>query len=178
MLYIIAYAGSEWGKVGVTESYLWTRFQSLWTNIHPPALCCKLGCEHIEVLRVFRGNRAEEQALFSLFPPDHGEFYLASRLPQIIALAELMFDSLPAPDKPSVFDPPKEKRPCCGGVQFTCSVCKKTFQRACKFRQHMDDVHRKIRVKCSCGKEIPSRNLVRHQSSKACNAYKGSEVKL
>jgi len=105
MIYIISFANSGWGKVGVTESYLWSRFETLWTNIHPPALCCNLGCEHIEIIRVFAGSRAEEQVLFSLFPPDCGEFYLTSRLSQVIDLAEMMFEPVPAPAKPLHFAP-------------------------------------------------------------------------
>ena len=170
MLYIITFANSTWGKVGVTESSLWSRFETLWTNVHPSELCGKLGCEHIEVLRLFEGSRAEEQVIFSLFPTDCGEFYVASRLPQIIKLAESMLEARTVPPKPSQFAPPGEKRPCCGGTEYVCFTCGLRFQRACKLKQHLDDVHRKIRVKCKCGKEIPPRNLVRHQLSKACKS--------
>jgi NAD(P)H-flavin reductase len=152
----------------MTGSCPWTRFETLWTNTHPPALCGKLGCEHIEIIRVFAGSRAEEQLLFSLFPPDIGEFYLTSRLSQLICMAEMMFEAVLTPAKPLQFAPPREKRPCCGGVEYKCFTCGKVFQRACKFYQHMEDVHRKIRVKCKCGKFYQSRNLARHQLSRAC----------
>jgi hypothetical protein len=42
-----------------------------------------------------------------------------------------------------------------GGVVWRCWHCGAVFTRSCKLKQHKDDMHRRIRVRCEhCGKDV------------------------
>ncbi len=167
MLYIVSFPGG-WFKLGHTATDFWRRACQFWTNTHPTELCGKLGPENVELLALFAGGREEEQRLFSEFPPKCGEFFHESELSlQSLLDAAAKFDALPLPPKPEWGESEvAEKLPCCGGVEFSCFTCGAKFSRGIKLKQHLDDVHRRIRAKCSgCGVEVIQRNLKRHRQS-------------
>lgn len=162
MLYVVKFANG-WFKVGHTSNDIWTRACHFWTNQHPTELCGKLGPDDVEIVALFAGGREEEQALFAKFPPKRGEFY-DEGLEALLSSIEL--PELPVPEKPGFLVQSDEKLPCCGGVEYTCFQCNAKFLRGIKLKQHLDDVHRKVRAKCAgCGLEVIKRNLKRHQSS-------------
>ena len=168
MLYIASFPGG-WFKLGYTATDFWRRACQFWTNTHPPALCGKLGPENVVLQALFVGCREDEQQLFSEFPPQVGEFFHESErsLQSLLEAVRLKFEALPLPAKPEWGEADAaEKLPCCGGVEYSCFTCGAKFSRGAKLKQHLDDVHRKIRAKCSgCGIEVIQRNLKRHQQA-------------
>ncbi len=167
MLYVASFPDG-WLKLGHTSVDFWTRASRFWTNTHPPDLCGKLGPENVELQALFVGGRVEEQQLFADFAPHVGEFYHESKasLQTLLEAMRLKFDALPLSPKPEWGEGVAEKLPCCGGVEFSCFTCGAKFSRGVKLKQHLDDVHRKVRAKCSgCGVEVIQRNLKRHQQA-------------
>ena len=169
MLYVASFPGG-WFKLGHTTAEFWQRAAHFWTNTHPTDLCGKLGPENVELLALFVGGYAEEQQLFAEFPPKCGDFYHESErsLQSLLEAARLKFEALPMPQKPQwgESESPAEKMPCCGGVEYSCFTCGAKFNRGIKLKQHLDDVHRKVRAKCGgCGIEVIQRNLKRHQQA-------------
>ncbi len=150
-------------------AFPWRRACQFWTSAHPPDLCGKLGPENVEFQGLFAGGRAEEQQLFAEFPPKCGEFFHDGELSlqALLEAARLKYDALPLPPKPEWGEADAvEKLQCCGGVEYSCFTCGAKFSRGIKLKQHLDDVHRKIRAKCSgCGVEVTQRNLKRHQQA-------------
>jgi DNA-directed RNA polymerase subunit RPC12/RpoP len=168
MLYVVSFPDG-WFKLGFTSTDIWSRACLFWTNTHPTDLCGKLGPDGVRVEALFAGSYAEEQALFELFPPQCGEFFHESTqsLQALLEDASRKYEALPIPPRPEGFPcPAVEKLPCCGGVEYTCFTCGAKFPRGIKLKQHLDDVHRKVRAKCGgCGKEVIQRNLKRHQAT-------------
>ena len=167
MLYVISFPDG-WFKLGHTSD-LWQRVCHFWTNKHPTDLCGKLGPEDVRVIALFAGGLVEEQQLFAEFAPQCGEFFHESStsLHAILAAAAAKFEALPVPPRPDWGTCSVEKLPCCGGVEFTCFSCGAKFARSIKLKQHLDDMHRKVRSKCGCcGVEVIPRNLKRH--AKVC----------
>ena len=166
MLYVVSFPDG-WFKLGFTYSNVWTRVCLFWTNKHPADLCGKLGPDDIKIEALFTGGHTEEQALFSEFQPQCGEFFhdTAQNLNAFLKMMRTRHEELPIPPRPKgMMSDVVEKLPCCGGVEYTCFECGAKFPRGIKLKQHLDDVHRKIRCKCACGKEVIQRNLKRHQS--------------
>ena len=167
MLYVVAFPDG-WFKLGHTSTDIWSRACHFWTNTHPPDLCGKLGPDDIRVVALFHGGYAEEQELFAQFPPQWGEFFHDS-FTNVEGLLEAMskFEPCPVPPKPEGMGfPAVEKLPCCGGQEYTCFTCGAKFPRGIKLKQHLDDVHRKVKVPCKgCGLKVIPRNLKRHQGA-------------
>ena len=162
MLYVVRFPNG-WFKVGHTSSDIWTRACQFWTNQHPTELCGKLSPDDVEIVALFAGDREEEQAIFARFPPKCGEFY-DEGLEALVGSIELA--KLPVPEKPTFLVQSGERLPCCGGQGFSCFTCGAKFSRGIKLKQHLDDVHRKVRAKCGrCGLEVIKRNLKRHQDN-------------
>lgn len=168
MLYVIQFANG-WFKLGHTSSDVWTRACQFWTNTHPTDLCGKLGPDDVQVLALFVGGREQEQSLFKRFPPKCGEFYHEGDLRPDELIAAIELDRLPVPAKPVGLVSSEEKLKCCGGAEYSCFTCGANFSRGIKLKQHLDDVHRKVKSKCArCQKMVIPRNLKRHLQ--ACKA--------
>jgi DNA-directed RNA polymerase subunit RPC12/RpoP len=168
MLYLVRFPDG-WFKVGYTSTDIWSRASLFWTNKHPPDLCGRLGPDDVQVEALFGGSLADEQTVFAEFPPQCGEFYCEATqgLGKVLGFMLSKFDSLPIPARPEGLPTQSvEKLPCCGGVEYTCFTCGAKFNRGIKLKQHLDDVHRKIKAKCcKCGLGVIQRNLKRHQGT-------------
>ncbi len=168
MLYLVRFPDG-WFKVGYTSTDIWSRASLFWTNKHPPDLCGRLGPDDVQVEALFGGSVTDEQTVFAEFPPQCGEFYCEATqgLGAVLGFMLSKFDALPIPARPEGMPTPTTERlPCCGGVEYTCFTCGAKFNRGIKLKQHLDDVHRKVRSQCNlCGMEVIPRNLKRHQGT-------------
>ena len=175
MLYVFAIGAEPWVKFGYTNHpNPWRRvIRGFWSNAHPPEVCGHLGYGDLELLALFEGGLAEEQALQHHVPADFFEFCRRSRLPLILAaLGEMGVAALPLEPKPDWTEPTPTRRPCCGGKQYRCARCPATFATCAHLKQHVRDKHinQDVRTCCpKCGKGVKhARNLKAHQASKAC----------
>ena len=160
MLYLFGWPG--WIKMGYAKRCPYDRLQlGFWHNDHPAALCGRL--DECVLLHAFACDMATEEALHSALGPDCGEFYVASRLPELLGLLSMALEPLPLPPaRPITPVLPKMMKPCCGGEHGG-------YQR--------DDHRRRsaattgLKAPCPrCGKSVGVRRdkLKKHQESRAC----------
>ena len=182
MLYIFAISDAPWVKAGWTNhSSPWHRvLRGLWSNVHPLERCGKLGYGGIELLALFEGDLALEQALHRALPADSFEFWRRDRVPELLAaLAELGAVALPLPPKPEWTEPADAaRRPCCGGPSYPCFVCDQVFGTWYHLKQHKAGVHNGRAVECvGCGKQIQHvRNLKAHRKVVAAGLGRGCKL--
>jgi len=131
------FQGLDYLKLGWSTQPFQRIANGFWDNVHPPALCNKLGPKKLEVLGVWAATKAEELALHARLIPDCGEWYFGERLPEIRAALE------PFPAQPlQPLPPPNQdnkihnKRPCCSGFQHFCRKCGETFADGRKWLRH------------------------------------------
>lgn len=168
MLYVFQISSTGFVKMGHTLDDPWRRAATgFWSNIHPTELCHKLGWENLQLLALYDGSEAIEQAIKDAIPPTRGEFWPLGLLPALQRELGSRCSSLPLPPKPSqppTVDRDVEKLSCCSGIIYTCSDCGHTFKRSHHLDQHHRAVHMKIKVPCTvCGMKVIKRNLKRHQ---------------
>jgi hypothetical protein len=129
--------------------------------VHPLALCGKL--DKAQLLCIWAGDHAIEQAFHSASQGDCGEFYRADHTEEIIAFLNNVLEPLPLP-------PPQEVQ-CCKPVKRACCL-----GRALDGKSREDHMFRALATKgktapCpKCGKVISIRKdkLKAHQRSKNC----------
>ena len=169
MLYLFSHSTLPWVKFGFTRGDAWRRLP-FWTNRHPRQLCGRLGAEHFTLLRCWVGDLQVEAVIKELFPDRCFEFWPERYAADIVAMLDLMAEGVSVPPRPPPQPETMERLPdCdCGGTSFVCRECGRSFPRSIKLWQHIEDVHRGVRVKCACGKQVISRNLKRHQLSEGC----------
>ncbi len=163
MIYIFAFPG--FFKLGYASCPHRRRAMGFWHNSHPPGLCGRLG--ECTLTHLFEGTEPLERALHALLLPDHGEFYAAERLPQVLAMLALTLEPLPLPSEaqgllPPLPPPPSKLRACCGGDHGG-------FQRDDHARR--SSVTRGVKAPCRiCGRAVSVRHdkLKQHQQSKGC----------
>ena len=111
VLYVFGFPGFV--KLGVAKTCPYQRMErGFWHNAHPPALCNLL--DDCELLHLFEGGLAEEQALHAALGPCAGEFYARARLPELLGLVRCMLEELPLPPpRPVVPAPAHMKSRCC-----------------------------------------------------------------
>ena len=165
MIYIFNIDGTRWIKIGYTShENPWLRVtRGFWTNSHPTELCDCLS--DVTLLHAFEGGLELEATIKRVFPPDHGEFWYAYKLPNI--LQYLMEQGIPEfeDDWEPVVPEPDEKLPCCGGRPNVCYRCHRSFARWQQLQRHITYVHMKARhVQCrKCGKIMYDKHYKRHQ---------------
>jgi len=169
MLYLFSHTTLPWVKFGYTQGEAWRRLP-FWTNRHPPELCGQLGAENFSLLRCWVGCLQTEALVKEIFPDRRFEFWPERYAVDIILLLDNMAPSVSVPPRPPLQAETTERLPgCnCGGAFFECRACGKSFSRSIALWNHLQDVHRCVRVKCACGKQVISRNLKRHQLSEGC----------
>ena len=169
MLYLFSHSTLPWVKFGFTRGDAWRRLP-FWTNRHPRLLCGRLAAEHFTLLRLWEGDLQTEAVIKELFPDRCFEFWPSMYAADIVALMDQMAESISIPPRPPPQPETMERlADCdCGGTSHVCRECGRSFPRSIKLWQHIEDVHRCVRVKCACGKQVISRNLKRHQLSEGC----------
>jgi len=70
-LYLVRYEG--YLKLGWSSQPFQRIANGFWDNVHPSALCGKLGPEHAEILGIWAGSKAQEQTLHWMLQPECGE---------------------------------------------------------------------------------------------------------
>ena len=53
-------------------------------NVHPKKLCPKLNPTNLELISLFEGAKRLEQAIQSIFPPEHGELWKEEHLADMV----------------------------------------------------------------------------------------------
>ena len=178
MLYLFRHSSQPWVKFGFTDKKDAHDRLPFWTNKHPEDLCGYLGREDWSLSRTWIGSRALETVVQSLFLDRSGEFWRLEYAEDIARMVDLMAERAPTLPKPTSFNIPEtaERLPCCGGQEFRCLDCGKTFPRSLKLWQHIEDVHRGTRVRCPCGEWQIPRNLKRHQNTETCKRKRAKGV--
>ena len=136
MLYIFSWPEPGWFKMGFAGCPYQRLQRGFWHNTHPPALCGRLN--ECVLLHAFAGDEAIEKALHDALGADCGEFYMASRLPEVLRLLCLTLERLPLPALPPAPVLPIMLKPCCGGEHGG-------FQRD-DHRRDVHECHRRRRL--------------------------------
>ena len=147
---IYAFAWKEgWVKVGWACDPMQRASDGWWENSHPKELCGKLCPPHCELLGLWEGTQEEEKALQEQWNEGvlkhqdcHNEFYEASEWPKIFR--ELMTYHTPLPlltAYPAPSGHEKSRKKCCGGREYFCKYCPKSFDKSCIWLRHVNKVH-------------------------------------
>ena len=147
---IYAFAWKEgWVKVGWASDPTQRASDGFWENSHPKALCGLLYPPHFRLLGLWEGTQEDEKALHEQWNEGilsrkdcHNEFYEGSEWPKISR--ELCTYHKPLPlltDWPPPSGKEKTRKPCCGGRQYFCKHCPKTFEKSFNWMRHVKKVH-------------------------------------
>jgi hypothetical protein len=75
-LYVFEIRGAPYVKMGFTAVCPWLRIcDGLWSNVHPPDCCNKLGWSDLTLVALFEGSLVDERELQEAIPPECGEFW-------------------------------------------------------------------------------------------------------
>ena len=147
---IYAFAWKEgWVKLGWASDPMQRASDGWWANSHPKELCGKLCPPHCELLGMWEGTKEEEKSLQEQWNEGilkkgdvHNEFYPIEEWPKIYR--ELMTHHKEMPlqiNYPPTSGHEKARKKCCGGREYFCQFCPKTFDKASNWERHVKKVH-------------------------------------
>ncbi len=177
-LYVFEIRGEPYFKMGFTAVCPWLRIRDgLWSNVHPPDCCNKLGWGDLTLVALFEGSLVDERELQEAIPPECGEFWASAMHEELLKAMREKLVEKQLPIKPS--EPPHQRREerlsCCeGGRDFKCYDCGRVFARYHLLRQHRATHSTTAdRVTCKrCGLVGLKRNIVckRHWKTAFCKS--------
>ena len=145
MIYIFEILGTEFIKLGYTKTenvYYRIHENGFYGNKHPFEICDKLSPQNLKLLHVYYGNIKVGTSIRRGCPSFCGEFCEKNMLSKLIdeldKLRASEVDELRTTKMDKLFDRPNDdffetenfvKQPCCGGKEFVCHLCNKSFPR-------------------------------------------------
>ena len=138
-----------WVKLGWANDAMQRASDGWWENSHPTDLCGKLCPPHCELTGLWEGTKEEEKALQEQFNEGmlkkgdvHNEFYPIEEWPKIYRDLMTHHKEMPLQiNYPPASGHEKARKKCCGGREYFCQFCPKTFDKASNWTRHVKKVH-------------------------------------